>query len=248
MLTYTGYKILTMHYYINYAMFKLLTSLILALFTSNVFAQTNAKVYAEIGDYRNNTPAFEDVIIQQHTDPDVAITGNIDYDINTANVVHGKKHIKDRSWAVERNDSLFINCQVIKYKRYAPVLYRNDSFIYFRAFMSRLKEHEVQMHIAGKKRMNRSELGASGSTPGMRAAYFGGAGAAIAVSMSKAMKLASERYNYVLLISTGQVKVLDIPMMQQLLHHHPKSDRQYMKEGHPDDPESIIRFLKLAWE
>ena len=103
------------------------------------------------------------------------------------------------------------------------------------------------MHIAGRKAIDNSQSSAYGLSETQGAAlFFGGVGGAVAASASEQAKMYSNRFNYVLELSTGKVRVVDIPFMQEVLEAKPELDQRYMKEGHPEDIQSIIRYFEDA--
>ena len=222
--------------------YLLTTLLFLSL---KLYAQPqDAAVYKSADDYKLNNGEKTSV---------VATTVNsfgypVDADCDIRDVQeHKGKPIDKRSVLVLCNDTLYVSCRQIKYKRFSPVLYKGDRYLYFRSYTSRLKEHEIQMHIAGKRAMDNSQSNAFGLTEGQSAAMFlGGVGGAVAVGASERAKMLSNRFNYALELSTGKIRVIDIPFMQEVLEATPELDQRYMKEGHPEDIQSIIRYFEAA--
>lgn len=217
---------------------RYLTLLIIIIcFPHYASCQIQALVYPDLESYIAEAPSNDIIEIDEHNDLD----GYIDKDYN----IHWPGDLRSRdfqknTWAVESMGTLYINCTIIRYKWFAPVLYRNDRYIYFRGFMSRLKEHEMQMHMGGRKRMNRENNNRNAVGLGL----LGGVGAVAASNVNNNVKMRSDRYNYLVDLQTKRVLVIDIPQMQDLLANHPELDRKYMKAGHPEDPASIIYFLK----
>lgn len=222
------------------------TIIVLPLYTQIAVAQISAKIYEKADDYHAKIYTNELIVSEQHSDSILTLADYIDFDIYS--IENTRNPLKKRCWAVEYNDSLFINCRMIKYKWFVPAIYKNDKIIYFRAFMSRLKENEVQMHIAGKRAIDRNLRSAMGGTENDALLYMGGAGAYVTAESIKAANMASQLYNYIIDIPTGKIKVVDIPLMQEILQDHPDLDRQYMNEGHPEDAASILSYLKAVYE
>lgn len=123
--------------------------------------------------------------------------------------------------------------------------------------MSRLPQHEMQMHTAGQQVVN-NVISQSGSTGGTMfipvspvAAVAVGVAANLIVADANApneQKHYASRFNYLIDLKTGWVHVMDIMFMQELLAHKPELNMQYMKEEHPEDAASMIRFLKAAFD
>lgn len=209
--------------------------------SSELYCQSAAKVYPDPASYMAGEHLSEDVTIEVHND--MGTYGDIDYDIHIPYNIRAprkRKRMVSNAWAIEHNNILLINCSTIRYKWFVPVLYRNDRFLYFRGFMSRLPEHGLQMHRAGRQTINR--VNNSRNAAGIIA--LGGVGALAASNVPGNVEMRSDRYNYLYDLHTLSVLVIDIPQMQELLTDHPRLQQEYMKQGHPEDPNSIIYFLK----
>src|SRR5690606_28933048 len=96
-------------------------SILALLFAGKSFAQP-ANIFATINDYRlkKNTTSY----IEIKTHKDLGSPGDVDFSIED----NHKIPLKKRALAIERNDSLYINCSVIGYKWFTPVLYKNDRY------------------------------------------------------------------------------------------------------------------------
>lgn len=224
----------------------LLTVISIIISTSSALvAQQTAKIFTDLDSYVNKQFTEETVIINEYPRSAALWAGGSDYDITPNNDNIKKKTLK-RAWAVERNDSLFINARIIKNKLYGYSPYRNDRYIYFIAGTSMLKEHAIAMHRAtgeGMRIYNRDK-----NQGAIMAGYVAGMSGAAAVAAYELDDAKVPRYNYLINLQTKTVHVVDIPLMQELLEDKPVLDRQYMKEGHPEDPASLVRFFKAAFD
>lgn len=218
-------------------------AILLYLFLSSsllAIAQNNAKVYKDLNAYWENSYTDEPVSIEVHHN--LGYYPENDYDISATERYKRKKKLRKRSILVECNDNLYVNCIVINYKWFSPALYHTDRYIYFRGYKSRLPEHAVQMHVAGQQAITQANR--QQNMVGML--VLGGLPGVVSSEIPKDIRNSSKRYNYLLEIRSGKVYVIDIPLMQEILGDHPKINRQYMKEGHPEDPASIIRYLSAV--
>ncbi len=207
---------------------KQLSGLITTIFLIPIIvtAQQDAIIYPTLADYIVQKHIIADVIIEQRSSGSIAMAGGCDYKIYSED---GKlsKELKNNYIAVQRNDSLFINCHdIIRSKWYGLAFYTTKDYIFFTASTSGQKKHQIDM-----KQVDPAY--------GM---LFGAVGAGIAGAEN-----AKLRYNYVIDLTTGEVYVLNIRSMQIVLKNHPDVDQEYMEAGHPADTASILRYLKKAF-
>jgi hypothetical protein len=208
---------------------KQLSGLITTIFLIPIIvtAQDNAIIYPTLTDYIAQNHMTADIIIEQRSSGSIAMVGGCDYKIYSED---GKlsKELKNNYIAVQRNDSLFINCHdIIRSKWYGLAFYTTKDYIFFTASTSGQKKHQIDM-----KQVDPAY--------GM---MFGAVGAGIAGAEN-----AKLRYNYVLDLATGEVYVLNIRSMQMVLKNHPDVDMEYTAEGHPTDLPSLLRLLRKAFD
>jgi len=90
--------------------------------------------YPDIKTFRNKTPdTIINARIERRTDKEILRSGGNDYKIASENKALTKK-LKQEYWAVEANDSLFVNCRFTAHSQwYALALHRSKEYLYYKA-------------------------------------------------------------------------------------------------------------------
>lgn len=223
---------------------KIVLFVSLLLSTINSFAQEDivVRVFKTHTDYMRGTSMD---MYAQATIASSSEDGDFFYDIELYDMKEITKKDKNSKWywGFLYNDTMYINQNIIQNKNYVPVIYANESYLYFRGGESKLKEHELEMQIAGQRAINKANrsLGGGATLP-FQFGLLGG----IIYAASKDYKRNTETYNYLIEKHTGRVFVINISLMQEILRDYPRLNYLYMKKGHPEDPLSIMKFLEAA--
>ncbi len=196
---------------------KNLLHLFLLPFGLMLHAQS-ADIYIDLESF-NSARSFtvDSVTITKRAQRDIALVGGNDLKITCPNDSINEI-IKKKCWAIKYHDSLFLNCKVImKTMWYAPALYRSGNLIYFAA-------------CEGGGNLSSQSAGAA----------FGAIGGAFSGAAR-----AQKRYNYLVFRDSGNVTALSRNVMKYLLSGQPGQVSRYLEEKAPDDPETIIQYLKV---
>lgn len=194
------------------------TYLILCIFllSQGLFAQEPCKSYNSITDLLNGTfDTTLSVIVEKRTKNQIFMSGGADYKIYNGDK-ETDKLIKTKIYAIEVNDSLYVNCRKLKFKKnvigawFAPAIVCQEK-VYFYAI----------------------PVGPSA------AVAFGVVGGA-----AQAANAASSRVYYEMDSATKELDKVGSEKMMTLLKDYPELLEQYEKEALKEHIEIISKYLQ----
>ena len=185
-------------------------------FTQGLFAQQPCKSYNSITNLLNGTyETTLNVIVEKRTKNQIFMSGGADYKIYNGDK-ETDKLIKTKIYAIEVNDSLFVNCRKLKYKKrvigswFAPAIVCQGK-VYFSAI----------------------------SVGPNAAAMFGAIGGAV-----QAANQASSRVYYEMDPAEKELDKVGSEKMGELLKDYPELLEQYQKEVFKEDIEIVAKYLQ----
>jgi len=185
---------------------------------TSVYSQKTDYIYQSMADYiQNQADTTNRIILEKRTRGQIYMSGGNDYKIYSAKKELSKS-IKKQVWAIQKNDSLFLNCYHFKLGFWYAYAEKINDNLFFTAAITMDQEQRQEMAIAGM------------------------IGGPIAGGLAGG-DLALKRFYYVLNLKTGQMQYLSKTMMLDLIKSFPELAESYKQEKEPEEIETLRGYL-----
>jgi len=197
---------------------KTILTIIVLYLSIQVFAQKKVEIYSSFYAFNIMKPdTASGILIERRTRGQIYMVGGNDYKIYSNDKVLSKK-LKKVSWGIKLNDSIYLNCFLLKLGPWYAYAERLNDRLYFTAAITMDKEERQKLALIGT--------------------FAGPIGAGLAGG-----DLALKRFYYVLDLKTGKTQYLTKEEMLNTISSQPDLIEKYKKETEPEKIETIKYYL-----
>lgn len=197
-------------------MYKLIITLLCAALAGTTSAQSQAKIYKNCFEYRNNKAISHEVVVEQRSPKELKKQGGAYYKIySTTDAVLSDNLLKYYQ-LVAIGDTMFVNCVMINSMGYGVGFYKSAEYLFF----------------TGPATSN------DGGT--VTAGILGGAIGAAAYGAAHQ----GSGYNYAIDLRTEKVYPVDRGFMKDLLGKKTELYKSYNNEEYMYDTDVVLKYLR----